>query len=232
MPIFLNREQVYRLLQRELPVGVYPDGAPSAYFSTADMDSVAAVAATGYANLERIYENNWPMTADERIADWEVTAFGYRLAASLTLQERQDRVTEKIRSRKGLTITDMISVVKTIIGPDKLVDIAEWGCSSGGWMIGVSQLGIETYLNGFPSRLTVTGPLICEADPATYGYTEAEWQQMRTEAYTYQVNIYDYTLTQAEYDAIDEALAIAEPARSGHVIVSGLDPNDMIDGDS
>ncbi len=232
MPTFVTREQVYRLLQRELPEGVYPDGAPSAYYSTADMDSVAAVAATGYANLERIYDNNWPMTADERIAAWEIMAFGYNLPASLTLEERQDRVAEKIRSRKGLTIGDMIAVVKSVIGTDKLVDAIEWGCSSGGWMIGVSQLGIETYLNGYPSRLTVTGPFICEADPATYGYTEEQWQQMRTEAYTYQINVYGYTLTQAEYDTIDQSLSIAEPARSGHVIVSGLDPNDMLDGET
>lgn len=228
MPVFLNREQVYRLLQRELPAGIYPDGAPSAYFSTADMDAVAAVAATGYANLERIYENNWPMTADERIADWEIVAFGYNLPVSLTLAERQDRVTEKIRSRKGLTIADMVSLVKAIIGTDKLVEAIEWGCSSGGWMIGVSQLGVETYLNGFPSRLTVTGPLICEADPADYGYTQEQWDQMREDAYTYQINVYDYTLTDAEYDAIDAALTIAEPARSAHVIKSGLDADLMV----
>lgn len=230
MPKFLTQEECYRLLQRELPAGVYPDGAASGHYSTADMASVASVAATGYANAERIYDNYWPQTADERMSDWEITAFGYRLTAALNLAERRDRVVQKIRARKGLTKGDMVSVVKGIIGSDKLVDISEWGCATGVWIIGVSQLGIETILGGSPAVATVTGPDICDANPADYGLTPEEWAQIQQEAYTYQVNVYGYTLTQAEYEAIDSALSAAEPARSAHVIVSGLNPEDMIDG--
>lgn len=229
MPKFLSRAEMYRTLQRELPEKVYPDGAPSGYYSTADMDSIADVACTGYANLQRVYENYWPQTADEKIADWEMLAFARLLDASLTLAQRRDRIVTKIRSRKGLTINDMKEVVLGIIGSTKLVDISEWGCSSGGWMIGISQLGIETILNG--QRLVdATGENLCEKTWTDFGKTEAEWLEMREEAYTYQVNIYDYTLTQAEYDEIDAALSETEPARSQHIILSGLNSADMLGG--
>lgn len=229
MPKFLSRAELYRILQRELPPDAYPDGAPSGYYSTADMDSIADGAATGYANLERVYDNYWPQTADERILDWEITAFGRFLDASLTLAERRDRVVTKIRSRKGLTIQDMIDTVQGIIGSDKLVDIAEWGCTTGGWMLDYSQLDIETYLNG--ERLVdATGEGLCDANPADFGKTEEEWQEMRTEAYTYQVNVYGYVLTAKEYNEVDLALTEAEPARSQHFIFDGLNPEDMING--
>lgn len=231
MPLFLTRAQVYRMLQRELPEGVYPDGAEDKFFSTADMAAVADVAATGYGNLERIYANYFPQTADERIADWEITAFGYNLEAALTLDERRDRVVQKIRARKGIRKSDMKDYVLSIIGSDKTVEISEWGCSDGGWIINESQLDIETILNG--ARLTdVTGPLICEADPAAYGKTPEEWAIMQEEAYTFEVLIYGYTLTPAERNAIEFALTAGEPARSTHVISDGLNPDDMIDGDT
>ena len=231
MPKFLSREEVYRILQRELPPNVYPDGAPSGFYSTADMDSVADVAATGYANLERIYDNIFPQSADERLNDWEITAFGKLLEANLSLEERRDRVITKIRARKGITKRDMEEAVLSIIGSDKLMEIIEWGCRDGGWQLDESQLDINTFLNG-QNLVDVTGSMICEADPSEYGKTEEEWLEMREDAYTYEVRIYLYTLTAAERQAIDEALSAAEPARSKHVITDGLNPNDIINPDA
>lgn len=231
MPKFLDRSEVYRILQRELPEKVYPDGPPSAFYSTADMDSVADVAATGYANLERIYENFWPQTADERSADWEIFAFGKPLDSSLPLSLRRDRTVTKIRSRKGITKQDMKDVVIGIIGSDKQVEVIEWGCGDGGWVLDVSLLDISTILNG-QNLVDATGPLLCEADPAEFGKTPEEWAEMQEEAYTYQVNIYGYTLTELEFAEVDAALTEAEPARSRHVILSGLDPDDALEGDS
>jgi hypothetical protein len=230
MPKFLSREEIYRMLQRELPPNVYPDGAPEKFYSTADMNSIAEVVAAGYENLSEIYDNNWPQTATHKLADWEMVAFGFPLEAALTLEQRRDRTVAKIRSRKGLTGKDMVDVVKGIIGTDKLVDVSEWGCLTGGWLISESQLGIETILNG-QNLVDVTGTAPC-ADPADFGKSPAEWAEMQEEAYTYQVNIYGYTLTAKELAALDQALTIAEPARSRHVIVDGLDPNDMIEGDN
>ena len=227
MPKFLSREEVYRLLQRELPEAAYPDGAPSAFYSTADMDSIAGTVADAYTNLTKIYNNYFPQTADEKINDWEITAFGVLQDASLSLSQRQDRVTAKIRSRKGLTKTDMLQTVQSVIGTDKIIEVVEWGCGDGGWMLDVSLLSYSTILNGI--RLTLaTGPDLCEQDPADYGLTEQQWIDMQTEAYTYEVKIYGYTLSQEEYNEIDAALKVAEPARSNHVITSGLDPDDSL----
>lgn len=231
MAIFLTRNQLYRLLQRELPEHVYADGAPSAFYTTADMDSAAAVFGTMYGNQRRIYENFWPQTAEEKIDSWEIKVFGELSADSLTLQEKIDRVLVRLRAQLGITIPDMISVVKAVIGSDKLVEIIEWSGSTGGWQIGESQLGIETYLNGY--RLTdAVGPGLCEANPADYGFTPEEWAEMREQAYTYEVMIYGYTLTSGERAEIDRQLLKEEPARSQHVITDGLDPADMLNGDT
>lgn len=232
MPKFLTQPELYRLLQRELPDGVYPDGEPQKFYSTTDMDAVASVAATGYANLERIYDNYWPQHSDERIAAWEFIAFAKLLPASLTLQQRRDRIVTKIRARKGIRKQDMIDTVKGIIGSDKLVDLIGWGCSSGGWMIGVSQLGISTYLNMFPGRLGVVGSDICEKTAAELGLTEQQLLDMKEEAYTYEIRIYGYTLTAAERTEIDLTLLEVEAARDNHVITDGLDPADTLDGDT
>lgn len=224
MPKFLNRAEIYRLLQRELPEDVYPDGPASAYYSTADMDSVAAVAASGYANLERIYENYWPQTADERITDWEKTVFGFPLEASLSLAERRDRVVTKLRAKKGITRLDMKEAVLGIIGSDKDVEIVPWNCSNGEfgtWAIGVSLLGYNTYL-GNANMLRVTGPDACDIDPADYGMTEEEWLDVRRQAYTYEVKIFGYTISTSERSALESALDAAEAARDGHLINDGL----------
>lgn len=228
MPKFLTRHEVYRLLQRELPANAYADGEESAFYTTADMASIADCAASAYGNLERIYDNYWPQTAVERIADWEITAFGVAQDASQTIEQRQDRATAKIRSRKGLTIQDMIDTVQSVIGTDKNVQIAEWGCGTGGWMLNVSLLGISTILNGI-NQLLAVGANLCELTPADFGLTDEQWIELQTEAYTYEVLIYDYTLTTAERAEIDAQLSIAEPARSTHVITDGLDPDDALE---
>lgn len=231
MPKFLTRQEVYRLLQRELPANAYPDGAEDAFYSTADMASIADCAATAYGNLERIYENQWPQSADERMSDWEIIAFNRLLPAGLTLAERQDRTTIKIRTRKGLTRNDMKELVQSVIGSDKVVDIIEWGCSNGAWIIAESQLAIETFLGGY-NPLLATGPDLCSKTAADFGLSEATWNGIREQAYTYEVRIYGYTLTAEERTEIDETLSIYEPARSRHVITDGLDPLDTLDGDS
>lgn len=220
MAKFLTREECYRMLQRELPEGVYPDGPPAKYYSTADQDSVADVMATGYTNLSRIYANYWPQTADEKLTDWEITAFGQPLAANLTLAERQNRVVAKLRARKGITKKDMKDAVQSIIGTDKDVVIVEWGCPGGEfgtWQIGVSLLGFNTYLGGY-NMLQITGRDACYSNFASYGVTQQEWDGMKIQAYTFEVKIFGYTLSAAERLAIDSTLTAAEPARSAHVI--------------
>lgn len=229
MPKFPSTFEIYRCLQRELPGSVYPDGAPSGYFSTADNWAFADVMATGYANAKVIYDNYWIQNADERLTDWEITVFAKNLAAALTIAERRDRILTQIRSRKGLTKQDMIDTVLAIIGTDKWVDAIEWGCGGAGdrggaWVIGVSLLGLDTYLGGIASIQSAWGPGLCSAVPADFGLTQAEWDSIREQAYTYEILIYDYTPTANELIEIDEQLSKNEPARSQHKISSAVEP--------
>lgn len=232
MAIFLEVNEIYRLMQKELPEGVYPDGAPSAFYSTASIYAKSQLFSEAYENIETVYNNYFPQTADEKQADWEIKVFGTTLDGSLNLAARRQRVIAKIRARPGITKQDMINVVKGVIGEDKDVAIGEWNCDGGSWLIGVSELGVDTILSG-ANLSSITSFLypgidLCDINPADYGLTDEQWQEMRTSAYTYSVLIYSYTMTDAEREEVDELLSIAEPARSAHVIYDGLDPADHI----
>lgn len=233
MPIFLSQADLYRVLQRELPEDVYADGAPSAFFSTADMNAVAKPLATAYENLERIYDNYFPQYADENVGDWEVTVFGFVSDGDLTLQQRRDRVIAKLRNRPGITRDDIFRAVTATI-PELAptgFDIIVWGCSLGGWTLDVSELGYDTYLNGYP-RTAAVGPQLCDLTPGDFGVTEAQWIEMQTEAYTYEIRIAELELTEAQLQALDTVLTAAEPARSTHVITQAADYLSTEDGDT
>lgn len=227
MPYFLSRDEIYKILQRELPEGVYPDGAPSSYYSTADMAAVGDVVASGYRNAERIYDNYWPRTADEKLSDWEILAFGRVLPLGLGLNARRDRVEQKIRTRKGLTIQDIKDTVLSVIGTDKLVDVVEWNCVTQSWMLDYSELGISTILNNY--RMSdVAGEDLCEKTAADFGLSEEVFEEMKTQAYTYEVRIYGYELNSDELFELNQSLDAAEPARSTRRIVDGLNPETML----
>lgn len=241
MAIFLEVQQGYRLFQRELPEGVYADGSPSGAFTTASIYAKATVIATAYANLERIYENSFPQSADEKIHEWEIKAFGFYLPDSYTLEQRQIAIVNKLRQRPGINRQAIEDIVRTNIGDDKSFVVVDWGCGgddisgSGVWKLDVSQLDIDTFLGG--ARMVDVTPSLfptanfCINDPV-FGKTDAEWALMQEQAYTYEVRIYGYTLTADERTALDKALTRGEPARSAHVITDGLDPNDLPSGEN
>lgn len=236
MAIFLTAQQLYRMYQRELPEGVYADGAPSEFNTTASVYSKASLLKVSYDNMETIYNNMFPATTTEKVLDWEFAAFGELLDASLSITEKRNRIIGKLRKRPGITKTDMLNVVYSVIGVDKLVDIIEWGCATGGWVLNESQLGIETYLNGanmmdVTSFLFPTGDF-CDEDHSQFGKTDEEWELMQEEAYTYEVLIYDYTITTLERSKMTNALLIEGPARAAFVISDNLDSADMLDGEA
>lgn len=222
MPKFLSQQEVYRILQRELPEEVYADGAPADFFTTADMAAIAKTIETAYSNLERVYENYFPQTADEKIGDWEVEVFGQVSDDSLTLQQRRDRVIAKLLNRPGITPDDIrraITGALPELAPTGF-ELIEWGCEGGVWILDVSLLDVDTYLGG-PSPSRAYGPDICDEDPAEFGITPAEWAIMQSQAYTYEVVILPgYTLDAAGMTLLDRILTAAEPARSTHVITN------------
>lgn len=227
MPIFLTQDQVYRIIQRELPEGAYPDGPASAFYSTADSDSTARVIADAYQSASGIYDNYFPNYATDRQADFENLYLGQQLDASIPLQERRDKVIAKIRSLRRTTEQDMLATVYSVIDTSIQVEIVPWGCGCNGWMLDVSQLEISTILNEF-NNLNIVGPDLCTKDASDFGLTPDEYARYQQEAYAYDVRIYGYTLSDQERSDLEKALLEAEPARSEHFILDGLDPNDML----
>ena len=231
MAIFLDVQQVYRMFQRELPEGAYADGAPSAFFTTASIYSKSSLVEKAYDNMEVIFNNFFPQTANEKQSDWEFKVFGFTLDATLGLAVRRQRVIDKLRTKPGIARNDLLNVIRSVIGDDKDIEIAAWGCEEGGWLIGESELGISTILSGaflnLVTPFTYPNADLC-GDPAQFGISEEDWLAAREGAYTYSVLIYSYSLTANELKEVDRVLTDAEPARSTHVIFDGLDPADRI----
>lgn len=231
MPHFLTRPEIYDLFFRELPDDVYAHTAPTGAFASADMDAFASVAATGYNSLSRIYDNYFPLFADESIAEWLIMTFGSPSAVWGDLQAQREAVVAQLRIRAGLTISDIINVVKQVVGLSTVVEIAEFGCETGSWVISESQLSIETILGGVRMEDAV-GPDLCEKSPSDFGKTQAEWDEMRFQAYTYEVRIYEMTLTADERERLEKSLLAKEPARSNHVITDGLPLSELLGGNT
>lgn len=236
---FLTAEIVYRALQREAPEDLYPDGAPSAFFSTADQFATAKEFEALYSNLGRIYENIFPGSADELMSQWENTIFGFPQSQLPTLADAQARLLEKINRPRGINRARIEAIVESIVGPDVVFEIADWGCEEFAWFLDISELDINTNLNsgnGSPPGGQYDQGLNCRylTSPPP-GMNMDEWQSVRTEAYTYSVLIYDYVLSDPwglfdERSALEAALKKVEPARSAHFIQDGLDSNDMLSG--
>ena len=231
MAKFLTIDEVYSLIQRELPEDVYPLGAADAYWSTADSYTTAGSISDLYSNLERIYLNNYPQSAEERLSDWEFAFFGYIADAILTIEERQDLLLQRIRTRYSMNPADLILIVKSIIGPDKIVEIREWVSESGTWILDESELEIDTILGG-SLAFRVWGPTLCDDDPAEWGLTQDQWDEIREDAYTYDVRIYSYTLTAIERARIDTELSKAELGGAQHIIIDNCDPDDLLEAET
>lgn len=219
MPLFLSRAQLYRLLKREEPEDVYADGAPSAFFTTAEQDSVAQVLATAQSNLERIYANFFPQSADEKLADWEMTAFARLAPSTLTTQQRRDSLVAKLRERPSISLWTVLTAVLEMLPAGTPVRIVPWAKSKAGWQLGVSELGIDTVLGPGPQPILPAPEDYCSNSADQDGQAWADWQNV---AYGFDVRIYGYTLSAQQSILLDLLLRAKEPARSKHYVYDNL----------
>lgn len=218
MPKFLTADEFYRILQRELPQDVYADGAPSAFFTTADNYAFAKVMQDLGDNSSRIYENYFPQTADEKISDWEITAFNEISASGVPLQTRRDKVIAKLREEPSISLWSILTAVIGVLPPGTPVRILEWAVARSGWRLGVSRLGVDTRLGGMDS---VRAILETPSEYCTHELTD-DWVKQQKLAYTYEVRIFGYTMSAAEAAQVEKTLTQKEPARSRHFVYDGL----------
>lgn len=219
---------------------MYPDGAPSAFFSTADMDSIADVASTGYANLERIYENYFPQSADESIDKWVVKAFGYLFDDSITLQQKRDAIIAKLRKQPTITLWEIAKIVASYVPEGTFIQIAEYNCGAAeSWKLDQSLLDASTYL-GFNGRLVDLGveatnwcefvqnlawKLDVNALDVDTTLSEQSWQdvsEVQAEAFQYEIRIFGYEITGSNLVNMLKEVKAQEPARSGATLKQNL----------
>jgi hypothetical protein len=246
--LFLTRSTLYRLIERELPEGVYADsGTPSAYFTTASVMAKAIVLETIYTNLSRIYDNYWPQFTDERIDDWEIKVFGEVSNAGLTLFQRQTKVLNKIRKKPTLALWEILTLVASYVPEGKFVQVVEWGCpghdGGGQWILGTSRFDVDTALgwegqrNMQPTIAAINGDFCAGVVADGWRFNASHlgtqtklsgmnsWQTIsaaQKRAYTYEVRIFDYTLSDADTAKLERDLQQFEPARSAHIIRQNL----------
>lgn len=201
MSLFLTQAEIYQILSRELPQDVYAFGPPSAFYTTADTDSTAGVLADAYTNLSTIYNNIFPQTTDENISDWEATAFARPIPALATLTDRQTRVVDKLRLRRGISLWDVLNFVLTYVPIQTFVQIIEYSLPSGGWRLDLSPLDVSTFLGNADDYPNSMFPF---------------------SAYAYGIRIYDYTIDPSIYPSFLVELGFVEPARCVHDVQMGL----------
>jgi len=226
MPTFLTRENIYRILQRELPEDIYPDGPPERYYSTADNDSVAEVFSSMYSTMESIYNNMFVITADEQLSQWETNLLASTPVGDISIDQRRANLLAFLRSQDNISYWTIMNAVQGFVPAGTFVEI-RWRAHKGDCII-AQMTGQNSYL--------VWGPDWVAGDPAPAGVTvtdnirnvEADLLYLRRHAYVYDVVIWGYELDAEETIRLDELLTRIEPARSDHTITSWAD--DMLPG--
>jgi hypothetical protein len=223
MAIFLTRAQIYRVLQRELPEDVYPDGAPSQYLSTAENDSIAGTLETVYSNMGAAYLDMFPMTT-LNIEAWEKKVFNEIYVGTLSLDDRRNRVLAFLRNEPDMSYWTIITTIASFLPAGSSVRVANRGRNSPtivGQIMGENSdlVWNRDWTAGDPAPAGVT-----VTDDIRNNYSSM--LNVRTTAYTYDVTLYGTLITAELMSAIDAMLTQIEPARSAHTIT--LISNDLL----
>lgn len=229
MPHFLTTEEIYRVLQRELPPNVYPDGPANRYDSTAENWAVADAVSGVYSSLQKVYNNFFPQSANEQLRDWEIRVFGFPLQAGLSVPERRSRVIAQIRQDISISLWDMLLIINGYVPDGVYTQILTWGGQNANeaWIIGQSRLGLDTILGPGPGGEFTgkySGENGCDIANADYlnPSTQAQVIAARKAAYFYEVRIYDYTLSADDLTNLTNDLNTLHPVRSDFVIYQNV----------
>lgn len=237
MPSFLTKSQIYDIINRELPEGLFsysPD--PSKFYITSELDSYAFTIAATYDTMKSIYDNEFISTADEKISDFEIMYFG-TTSVGLTLEEKRNRIFAKIRSQAFVSLWDILTYVASYVPEGTYVQILENGKFGGfdSWSLSQSELDLNTYLGnvspqqlyGEDADLVWTGDWQ-QGDPIPTGVycdpniTQASVLGMRDMAYSYEIRIFGYELTGEVLVNFQKDLELIQPVRSKYYIAQNL----------
>jgi len=223
MAIFLNRAKLYRILQREAPEDVYPDGAPNQYLSTADNDAIAGTLETCYSTMSSIYADMFPMTTNN-IEAWELKVFNETYIGTLSLEDRRNRILAFLRNQPDLSYWTIITTVAAMVPAGSAVRIINRG---------KNNPSVTAQIMGDNADLVWNRDWTA-GDPAPAGVTVTDdirnnyssMLTVRETAYSYDVILYGTAITTELMNTIDAMLTQIEPARSAHTI--GIIATDLI----
>lgn len=253
--LFLDRNTIYRIIQRELPgPDVYPDGAPDAFFSTSDSMSTAIVLEGVYNAASGTYNEMFPGSSVDRIDDWCQAVFGQKFDATVTLIEKQQRVLTKLQKIPSLSTWALLTLALSYVPAGTFVRLFHFcgpNGNHGNWILGQSQLGYDTYLASLaPAQIGIPANVLDDmANEWCPFISNLHWRlgvdelgvetflaylkyidiaNFQQDAYLYQVLIFNKGQPQLSAETIasmDADLSANEPGRSGHRIVQNLDIN-------
>lgn len=252
--LFLDAFTLYRVIQRELPTGVYPDGVASAYFSTADSYATAQALEAVYTAASGVYNEMFPASSVIDIDKWVYATFGQYFDSTVSLATKQQRVLNKLQKIGSLSNWALLTLALGYVPPGTFVQIFH-ACGPNGlrnaWQLGVSLLGVNTFLAGkTPTQIGI--PQSVQDNWATQWcpfISNLHWRlgvdqlgvdtflapisyqdisAFQGAAYNYTVKIFNAggpQLSANTLAALDADLSANEPARSAHTIVQNLDIN-------
>jgi hypothetical protein len=245
MPTFLTTNDVYNVINRELPEGLFAySPSPNKFYITSELYSYASNIAVTYGTMQTIYNNMFVTTMAENVADYEVMYFGSKSTANLTLEERRGRILAKIRSQLSVSLWDILTFIVSYLPVGTYAQIVEYGNYNSWdvWQVGVDfgvrnavdscELGTMTYLaNECPQEIhgalsdTVWGPGWNYLDPlpahvsGDTQITQAKMLAMRITAYTYEIRIFGYAFTTEAQAQFEQDLIQIHPIRSQYYLV-------------
>ncbi len=242
MPTFLTQSQVYDIINRELPEGLFAySPAPATFYVTSELHSYAKTISDTYDTMQHIYQNMFVTTSNEKIEAFEITYFGQRSAGALSTEERRARILAKIRSQAFVSLWDILTFVCSYVPAGTYVQILESNnpYGVGSWILGYSELGLNTILgDAGPQQLTGEDADLVwtgdwqQGDPIPTGVScdpdivQATVTGIRNTAYSYEIRIFDYEITGDLLTNFEIDLAQIEPARSEHYLLQNLTLSD------
>lgn len=239
MPSFLSQTEIYNIINRELPEGLFAySPAPSTFYVTAELDSYAATISDCYTEaMQPIYTNMFVTTADVKIPDFEIMYFGKRAVGDLTLEERRQRILSKIRSQASCSLWDILLFCASYIPEGKFVQVVEYNKQNGYdiWKLDVSKLDYNCYL-ALGRTQALAGELADQVWTSGWNYldplpdgviapdalTQTEVLAMRENAYRFGILFFDYTFTADALLQLKSDLNEIIPVRSDYSILDNL----------